>query len=156
MNDFLRFLLFLRPYARENEEGKKSARGGAITTRSLLPSLSWSLSPPVRYFPDFLRFLTPAGTAASVGTVCFCCQKIEGVNHMQRQSATSRMRRCSRCKRELRDTERGRHCPNCYEAVRPRCPECGESLIGPDESGVCYRCWLDPDYWIKEHLEFEP
>jgi hypothetical protein len=71
MNDLLRFLLFLRRSTHENEEEDRSARVGAITTRSLLPSLSWSLSPPVRYFPEFLRFLTPAGTAAEVMTVLF-------------------------------------------------------------------------------------
>lgn len=73
MTDFLRFLLLLRRSAQENEEEEKSARASAITTRSLLPSLSLSLSPPLRYSPDFLRFLPPAGTAAIGRTVCFVC-----------------------------------------------------------------------------------
>jgi hypothetical protein len=47
MTDLLRFLLLLRGSTHENEkEEETSARAGAITTRSLLPSRSLSRSPP--------------------------------------------------------------------------------------------------------------
>jgi len=74
---------------------------------------------------------------------------------MSTQGVKPRTRRCWRCKCVLGDTDRGRFCDTCYEAVRPRCPECGESLIWPDETGVCYRCWSDSDYWIEQHMEEE-
>lgn len=78
MTDFLRFLLFLRLRAQENAEEGESARASAITTRSLLLSLSSSLFQPVRYFPDFLRFLPAAGTVARISRVCFACPNFHG------------------------------------------------------------------------------
>jgi hypothetical protein len=76
---------------------------------------------------------------------------------MSSQATKPRTRRCSRCKKVLEDAERGRHCSDCFGAVCPRCVECGEPLIGDvDNSGVCYRCWPESDYWLQEHIKDEP
>src|SRR5262249_53517695 len=52
MKNLLRFLLLLRPSAREDTKGNQSARAHAKTTRSLSLLLSLPFWQADRYFPD--------------------------------------------------------------------------------------------------------
>lgn len=88
MTPFLRFLLFLRPGARARAEGERDVRWVGSNNKKSLFLLSPSVlsrpsarpktcpaehRPGHRYFPRFLLFLTPAGTAVGVERRAFPC-----------------------------------------------------------------------------------
>lgn len=95
MTPFLRFLLFLRPGARASAKRERDVRWVGSNNKKSLFLLSPSVPsrpsarpnscpteqrPGHRYFPRFLLFLTPAGTAAKRDTVCFVCPNFPGAN----------------------------------------------------------------------------